>query len=225
MRPCALISNSARRQNPDQDDITLAASDLAIIERETERLQTLIDDLFSLSRAEVEQLELKCVPLDAVTLIDQVVETVAPLAWQINRVEVLAQTPAHLPQVLADGSRLEQALRNLIHNSLRHTPPGGLVILNASATRDQMQIQVRDTGEGIAEADLPHIWERYYRSAENGGTGIGLTLVKSFTEAMNGQIVVDSTPGEGTCFTITLPLSRSSAPAAQSDSEFVKAAN
>ncbi len=102
--------NSARRQNPDQDDITLAASDLAIIERETVRLQTLIDDLFSLSRAEVEQLELKCVPLDAVTLIDQVVETVAPLAWQINRVEVLAQTPAHLPQVLADGSRLEQAL-------------------------------------------------------------------------------------------------------------------
>ncbi len=217
--------DSARRQNPDQDDITLAASDLAIIERETERLQTLIDDLFSLSRAEVEQLELKCVPLDAVTLIDQVVETVAPLAWQINRVEVLAQTPAHLPQVLADGSRLEQALRNLIHNSLRHTPPGGLVILNASATRDQMQIQVRDTGEGIAEADLPHIWERYYRSAENGGTGIGLTLVKSFTEAMNGQIVVESTPGEGTCFTITLPLSRSSVPAAQSDSEFVKAAN
>ena len=215
--------NSARRQNPDQGDVTLAEGDLAIIERETERLQTLIDDLFALSRAEVDQLALKCVPLNAVALIEQVVATVASPAWRINRVEVLAQTPAQLPDVLADGSRLEQALRNLIHNSLRHTPPGGLVIISASASAGKLQIQVRDTGEGIAAADLPHIWERYFRNSENGGTGIGLSLVKSFTEAMGGQIAVASTPGEGTCFTITLPLSSFPKPDTQPDSAPVKA--
>ncbi len=207
--PIAIIRaylNSAQRQSNDAGEITLTESDLAVIEREAERLQTLIDDLFALSRAEVDQLALKCVPLDAAALIERVVETVAPLAWRVNRVDVLASVSASLPDVLADGSRLEQVLRNLIHNSLRHTPPGGLVIVSASTVDGQMQIQVRDTGEGIAPDDLPRIWDRYFRSETNGGTGIGLTLVKSFTEAMSGQVAVESVVGEGTCFTLTLPL-------------------
>lgn len=208
--PIAIVRaylDSARRQTDAQGKITLSKSDLDIIERESQRLQTLIDDLFALSRAEVDQLALKCIPLDAAALIERVVETVAPLAWRINHVEVIAQTRADLPDVLADGSRLEQVLRNLIHNSLRHTPPGGLVIVSAEQIDAKLQIQVRDTGEGIAPNNLPHIWERYFRSETNGGTGIGLTLVKSFTEAMGGQVAVESTPGEGACFMITLPLS------------------
>jgi signal transduction histidine kinase len=207
--PIAIVRaylDSARRQSVDDGEIRVTAGDLAIIERETERLQTLIDDLFALSRAEVDQLALKCVPLNAAALIERVVETVTPLAWRINRIEVLANVPALLPDVLADGSRLEQVLRNLIHNSLRHTPPGGLVVISAGEVDKRIQIQVRDTGEGIAPDDLPHIWERYYRGEANGGTGIGLTLVKSFTEAMGGQVAVESIVGEGACFTLMLPL-------------------
>ena len=207
--PIAIVRahlDSARRQSADQGAITLPADDLEIIEREAERLQTLIDDLFALSRAEVDQLALKRVPLDAAALIERVVGTAAPMAWRINRVEVLARLPDQPGDVLADKSRLEQALRNLIHNSLRHTPPGGLVIVSAGEVGGQMQIQVRDTGEGIAPDELPRIWDRYFRSETNGGTGIGLTLVKSFTEAMGGQVAVESTPGEGACFTLMLPL-------------------
>jgi len=206
--PIAIVRahlDSARRQTDTEGKITLSESDLAIIERESERLQTLIDDLFALSRAEVDQLALKCVPLAAADLIERLVETVAPMAWRINHIELIAQTPPDLPAVLADGSRLEQALRNLIHNSLRHTPPGGLVIVSAEPCDGKLRIQVRDTGEGIAPDDLPRIWERYFRSETNGGTGIGLTLVKSFTEAMGGQVAAESTLGEGACFTITLP--------------------
>ena len=203
--------DSTIRQHGQTDKLAISASDLEIIQRETQRLQTLIDDLFALSRAEVDQLALQCEPMDAVSVIERVVETVAPLAWRINRIEIVADTPSWLPLVTADESRLEQVLRNLVHNSLRHTPPGGVVVISAREVEDKAQIQVRDTGEGIAADDLPHIWERYYRNGVNGGTGLGLTLVKSFTEAMGGQVAVDSQPGEGACFTLMLPLSSTTA--------------
>jgi signal transduction histidine kinase len=198
--------DSALRQQENNGDVTISQNDLAIIQRETLRLQILIDDLFALSRAEVDQLALKSLPMDSVALIQRVIETVAPLAWRINRVEIVAKLPTWLPQIVADESRLEQVLRNLIHNSLRHTPPGGLIIVSAREVGGQAEIQVQDTGEGISAEHLPHIWERYYRDAENGGTGLGLALVKSFIEAMHGQVAVSSAPGEGACFTIALPL-------------------
>jgi signal transduction histidine kinase len=197
---------SALRQDNGASGVTLSQEDLDIIQRETVRLQTLIDDLFALSRAEVDQLTVKSVPIDGAALIRRVVETVSPLAWRINRVEMVTDIPNWLPQILADESRLEQVLRNLIHNSLRHTPPGGLVIVRAREVSRVAEIQVQDTGEGIQPEHLPHIWERYYRDAENGGTGLGLALVKSFIEAMHGQVSVTSTLGEGACFTVSLPL-------------------
>lgn len=201
---------SALRQQDNGGDVTLSQHDLAVIQRETQRLQTLIEDLFAISRAEVDQLVVNVTPIDAVALIQRIIETVAPLAWRMNRVELVAQLPAWLPAVMADEARLEQVLRNLIHNSLRHTAPGGLVIIRAHEANGRAVIEVQDTGEGIQAEHLPHIWERYYRDAENGGTGLGLALVKSFTEAMHGQVAVKSVPGEGTCFTILLPLSTSS---------------
>jgi signal transduction histidine kinase len=207
--PIATVSaylESALRQQENRGDITLSQHDLAVIQRETLRLQTLIDDLFALSRAEVEQLAVNAVPVDSIDLIQRIIETVAPLAWRVNRVELVAHLPTWLPKVVADGARLEQALRNLILNSLRHTAPGGLIIIRAREVNGCAEIQAQDTGEGIQPAHLPHIWERYYRDAENGGTGLGLALVKSFIEAMHGQVAVTSTPGEGACFTITLPL-------------------
>jgi signal transduction histidine kinase len=197
--------DSALRQHGHTGDVMISHNDLEIIQRETLRLQTLIDDLFALSRAEVDQLAIRTAPVDAAALIQRMIETVAPLAWQVNRVEFVSNIPAWLPKVLADAPRLEQVLRNLIHNSLRYTPPGGLVIVSAQETPDAVEIQVKDTGQGIDPEHLPHIWDRYYRDSENGGTGIGLALVKSFIEAMHGQVSAVSTPGEGSCFTITLP--------------------
>ena len=103
--------DSALRQMEHEGDITISPDDLAVIQRETMRLQTLVDDLFALSRAEIDQLALKSVPLDGAALIQRVLETVAPLAWRINRVEIVAKLPPWLPKIVADEARLEQVLR------------------------------------------------------------------------------------------------------------------
>lgn len=184
--------------------------DLEIMERETRRLQTLIEDLFTLARAEVGKLDLRCVPADVGEEAQRIAETVAPLAWQSGRVEVVAEISPDLPLALVDCNRLNQVLQNLLHNGVRHTPPGGIVAISASADERRVILQVKDTGEGIAAGDLPHIWERFYRSDTTRlqsatGSGLGLALVKELTEAMGGSVAIESTLGQGSCFTVTFP--------------------
>lgn len=192
---------SARRQQSSTSD-----QDMEIIEQEVIRLQALIDDLFALSRAEVQQLSFQLAPVDLPALIHRIVEAVGPVAWRVQKIEVIESVPVWLPPVRADTMRLEQVLRNLLHNSLRYTPPGGVIILSARLEHGEMHIEVRDTGSGIAPEDLPHIWERFYHDDTNGGSGLGLALVKSFTEAMGGRVHVTSELGDGSCFSLVLPL-------------------
>jgi signal transduction histidine kinase len=182
--------------------------DLEVMKHEIERLQGLIDDLFALSRVEVGSLLLDMRPTDVGAIIRHRVEAMAPLAWQSGRVEMVAELPSELPLALADEARLEQILTNLLRNSLHHTLPGGIVAVTAGAEEAAVRIQVRDTGQGIAPEDLPHIWERFYRGlssrAEAGGAGLGLALVKELAEAMGGSVAVESTVGQGSCFTVWL---------------------
>ena len=183
--------------------------DLATMERETLRLQTLIDDLFTLARAEVGQLEARREATDIALVARRVVETMAPLAWQTIRVEVVVSVSEAVPAALADASRVEQVLSNLIRNGVRHTPPGGIVAVEVSAKDNAVLLRVRDTGEGIAPEDLPRIWDRFYRTRrsreqDSSGTGLGLALVKELTEAMGGSVAVESILGEGSCFTVRL---------------------
>ena len=192
--------------------------DLEIMEQETIRLQALINDLFTLARAEVGRLEMRCEPVDVGAAARRVAETMAPLAWQSGRVEVIADVSPDNPLAIADVARLEQALQNLAHNAVRHTPPGGIVALTVQSAADVVILQVKDTGEGIEPCELPHIWERFYRTErarENptSGTGLGLALVKELTEAMGGSVTVESTLGEGSCFTIRLRRAPSEASA------------
>jgi signal transduction histidine kinase len=182
--------------------------DLHIMENEVMRLQGLIEDLFTLSRAEVGKLTLRCEPTNIDALVQSTVEARAPLAWQSSRVEVVAHISPTIPDALVDAGRLEQVVQNLLHNAVRHTPPGGIVAVGAMAEGDELVIQVKDTGEGIAASDIPHIWERFYQANGThriGGAGLGLALVRELVEAMNGTITVASTPGAGSCFTIRLP--------------------
>ncbi|MBN1935092.1 MAG: HAMP domain-containing histidine kinase [Anaerolineae bacterium] len=185
--------------------------ELEVMQGEIERLQTLIDDLFTLSQAEVEHLTLNCRPTDAAPIVRQMVEAIAPLAWQSGRVQVIAELPAALPPAHVDGTRLAQILANLLRNAVRHTPPGGIVAAAAEAEQDFIRLEVRDTGEGIAEQDLPRIWERFYRGSNNehdpDSAGLGLALVKELTEAMGGTVEVESKLGQGSCFTVRLPKS------------------
>src|SRR5260221_5296224 len=140
--------------------------DLEVMERETVRLQTLINDLFTLARAEVGHLELRMAPTQLDALAHHVVETMAPLAWQSGRVEVVAEVAPNVPLAQVDGSRLEQVLQNLLHNAVRHTPPGGIVAVNVRAEAEAVALQVQDTGEGIAAEELSRILERFYRAGK-----------------------------------------------------------
>jgi signal transduction histidine kinase len=208
--------------------------DLLTVEHEVVRLQHLIEDLFTLSRAEVGRLDLRPAPTEVAAAVRGLVATVAPLAWSRRRVRVLAETPGDLPPARADAQRLEQIVSNLLGNAVRHTPPGGLVAAAVAGRADAVCVEVRDTGEGIAPEHLPHVFERFYRkpaaaAVEHDGTlaaggvadgvddrldgsidgrdgaGLGLALVKELTEAMGGTVAVVSTPGEGSCFTVRLP--------------------
>jgi signal transduction histidine kinase len=183
-------------------------TDLETMEREVGRLQRLIDDLFTLSRAEVGRLAVRSEPTQVGAVVQNVVDTQAPLAWHQRRVQVLAQPGDSVPPARADAERLEQIVSNLVNNAIRHTPPGGLVAVVVDAEPDTVRIEVRDTGEGIALDELPRVFERFYRgngSDGRGGAGLGLALVKELAETMGGTVEVTSTPGEGSCFTVRLP--------------------
>jgi signal transduction histidine kinase len=183
--------------------------DLEVVEGEIVRLQRLIDDLFVLSQTEVNGLAILCQPTDVAPLIRRMVDAQALQAWESGRVEVVAELPEGLPSAHLDPARLEQILANLLRNAVRHTPPGGIVAVvaraeTARATQQVIIIEVRDTAEGIAPQDLPHIWDRFYRGeGSRAGAGLGLAIVKELTEAMGGTVDVHSQVGQGSCFTLT----------------------
>jgi signal transduction histidine kinase len=186
------------------------AHDLTVMEDEIKRLQRLIDDLFTLSQAETTGLSLTLTATQLPPVIRRRVNALAPLAWERDRVELTMELPETLPDVCVDVGRFEQLLTNLLRNALRHTNPGGIVAVVAAAEPDAVRVEVRDTGTGISPEALPHVWERFYRGEEARardarGAGLGLALVKELTEAMGGRVAVESTPGEGSTFSVWLP--------------------
>lgn len=181
--------------------------DLQVMESEVIRLQRLVEDLFTLSRAEVGKLVLQCKPTAIGPLVERIVATASPLVWRSGKIELIADIPSCVPVVSVDPDRLEQALQNLLHNAVRHTSPGGIIVLSVTEEPGTVALQVKDTGEGIDAADLPCIWERFYqtKSSNGGGAGLGLALVKEWIEAMGGTVCAQSVLGEGSCFTLCLP--------------------
>ncbi len=188
----------------------LSKDSLVAMSKELDRLQSLLDDLFTLSRLEVDKLTLRLAPTNVMSVAQRAVDAIAAPAWQQGKVQVTLETGETETWSVADEQRLLQVLINLLHNAVRHTLPGGIVAVGLSSQQDTITIKVQDTGEGIAPADLPHIWERFYRgqSQAGGGTGLGLALVKELAEAMGGTVAVDSALGEGSCFTVALPRAR-----------------
>ena len=182
--------------------------DLETVEAEVRRLQRLIDDLFTLSRADVGRLELRLAPTDVGSVLDRTVDALGPLAWQQRRVQIVASAPGDIAPATADAERLQQVLTNLVGNAVRHTPPGGLVSAAAGIEDGVVRLDVRDTGAGIDPRDLPHIFEPFYRGRNEdgaGGAGLGLAVSKELVEAMGGRMDVESAVGQGSCFTLRLP--------------------
>jgi signal transduction histidine kinase len=112
--------------------------------------------------------------------------------------------------VWMDAPRIGRALNNLVANALHHTPEGGLVELRVNRLNSSVSVEVHDTGAGIKDEDLPHIFESFYRGEKSrsrltGGAGLGLAITKGIIEAHQGQIGVESCSEQGTCFSFTIP--------------------
>jgi len=189
---------------------------LADMEREVNRLTRLVSDLLLLAQAEA-GMQLRLEPLALDDLLLEIVRELQPLT---NGVGLLPLIEEQI-ELVGDRDRLKQALLNVVVNALQHTPAGGRVQLTLARADRQARISVSDTGEGIAAADLAHIFERFYRtdkarSRRTGGAGLGLAIVKWVVEAHEGSITVVSAPGQGSTFTLVLPLDDQHQPASQS---------
>lgn len=183
---------------------------LAPILDETRVLSRLIDDLRTLALAESGALKLHREPTDLAILIE---ETLASFRAQADAAGVAldAILPDDLPILDADPVRVREVITNLISNALRHTPEGGKVEASASANGNRAAIVIRDTGSGISPEDLPHVFDRFYKSEKSRGTGLGLAIAKNLVTAHGGEITAESQMGGGATFRFTLPVSSDSA--------------
>jgi signal transduction histidine kinase len=174
-------------------------------------LSHLVDDLQDLTLSEAGQLTLHREPISPEAVLTVAAQAVQPRADE-KRISLQVEATSDLPMVEADPQRLGQILRNLLANSLTHTPDGGAIRMAASRTGDEVAIEVQDTGSGIEPQHLPNVFERFYRADPSrtratGGTGIGLAVVKHLVEAHGGAVAVTSAPGQGSLFRFTLPVS------------------
>lgn len=180
---------------------------IKVLYEEILRISRLVDTLSELARYERKETALHKTRFAADTLIR---ETFAAVQGDFDK-EGKTLLFEGSPQTLsADRDKIHQVLVNLLSNALKYTQPGDTVTVSLSGNADTVVIRVSDTGAGIADEDLPYIFERFYRadksrSRKSGGAGIGLTIVKSITTAHGGSISVSSKLGTGTDFTITLP--------------------
>lgn len=181
---------------------------LQSLHEEVLRLGRLVGDLETLSAAEAARLELQRETVDLAAIAAQSADR---LAGYFEVAELRLERDLEVVEVDGDASRLGQVADNLLANALKFTPAGGRVVLEARADEGSALLRVTDTGPGIAEAELPHVFERFWRGERSrgvSGSGIGLAVVAELVQAHGGQVAVSSAPGEGATFTVRLPQAR-----------------
>ena len=172
-------------------------------------LGRLVNDLQELSLAEAGELSLEKQPAELSQVLVRLKDQVQP-QFDEKGIQLALQTSSPL-MVQIDRERIEQVLLNLLSNAFRYTEQGGQVTLSTAVNGKEMHVSVTDTGKGISTEDVPHIFERFYRgdrsrSRSSGGAGLGLAIAKRLVELHGGKIWVESTVGQGTKFTFSLPL-------------------
>lgn len=192
-----------------QDGIyPLTPETIQTIYEQTLLLERLVDDLRTLALADAGELELIKTDTNIPGLVQRVVEQFQPHATGKTQT-VKFVPPADCAETEADPGRVEQIISNLLTNAMRHTPEGGQISVEVTCDATGVQIAVRDTGPGIPEEALSHIFERFYRgdrsrSREEGGTGLGLSIARRLAEAHNGTLQA-ANYANGAVFTLTLP--------------------
>lgn len=181
---------------------------LQMMDVEIDKLSQMVLELLELSRIESGRVELNKKSIPVSDLIRPAVERMR-LQAERSGLKLGMEIADNLPLIHVDGERIEQVLVNLIHNAIKFTPAGGAISVSANQKGNEILITVTDTGIGIPEKDLPHIFERFYKvdpARATGGTGLGLAIARHLVEAHQGRIWAESKEGEGARFIIALPL-------------------
>jgi signal transduction histidine kinase len=202
------------------DDMDGRGALLSSMQRETERLIRLVNELLVLTRADAGSLRLEIRPLDLVELANQRCEYLSNLATR-HGVKVASRsddfsrpkaTKVATTQILADPDRLSQVLDNLLDNAIRHSPAGSTITVSITESTNGVECSVSDQGAGIPAEHLPYIFERFYRvdksrNRKDGGTGLGLAIARALIHTQGGHISAQSVEGKGTTITFWLPNS------------------
>jgi signal transduction histidine kinase len=191
------------RRRPDQ-----IQQHIDIIESVVTWMQNLVEDMFDISRFERGVIALEREDITLQAFIDRVVEYQAPEAerLQINLQRHYPTTPI---TISADPYRLTQVVSNLLSNALHHTPQNGRVVVRLKQTGDHVHIRVEDSGAGIPEAHLPHLFQPFFRGDDSDnpqGAGLGLSIAQEIVQLHGGEITVESSPETGSTFIVRLPL-------------------
>jgi signal transduction histidine kinase len=184
---------------------------IAALHTETVLVNRLVNDLRELTLAEAGQLRLATQEVDLKVLALNVTEMLQPMLSE-KAIKLTVKMPDSLPGANADPDRVTQVLYNLLTNAIRHTGAKGKIDISAAKLDNMVSVSVKDNGEGMPEDELPLIFDHFYRVDEararaTGGTGMGLAITRLLVEAHGGNISVTSSPGKGTEFTFTLPIS------------------
>jgi signal transduction histidine kinase len=172
---------------------------------ETTILARLVEDLRTLALAESGAIQLKKEPTDLSMLIRDILAAFHAQATAAG-VSLTVDSADGLPWLDLDTGRMRQVLSNLVANALRYTSSGGTISIRYRQEKGMAKLEVTDTGPGIPADELPHVFERFYKSADSGGMGLGLAIARHLVEAHGGLITVDSTLGLGTTMRISIPL-------------------
>lgn len=206
--PVALIKGyvgTLRREDASWDPEVVKDS-LAIIEEEADRLTELIENLLDASRLQAGGLKLNLTDLALKPFIEKIIEK---FKTQTDKHNFILDIPDNFPIVLADEDRVSQVISNLLSNAIKYSPQGGNIVISGTTKSNQVIICVKDEGPGIAQEDIPFIFDRFYRSKDASkatkGAGLGLYLTRAIVEAHGGKIWVDPKPGDGARICFSLP--------------------
>ncbi len=178
------------------------------IHNETMRLNALASSFLDLARLESGRVQYKKTIFNLADLMHECKDVMASKAMEEN-IRIVVEAPLDLPLFDADRDKIKQVFLNLVSNAVKYNRPNGSVIMRAEATEDEMNFQIQDTGVGIPESSLPHLFEKFYRVKENesraSGTGLGLSICKQIVHGHDGRVEVKSKAGVGTVFSIFIP--------------------
>ncbi|MGE5123867.1 MAG: sensor histidine kinase, partial [Acidobacteriaceae bacterium] len=208
--PVALIKGyvgTLRREDANWDREVVKDS-LAVIEEEADRLTNMIENLLDASRLQAGGLSINPSEVDLPSLARRIAER---FQTQSSIHKLIVEFPQDYPVISGDDARLEQVLSNLVSNAIKYSPQGGEIHISGQVRPEQVMVCVSDQGPGIAPEDIPHVFDRFYRSSNakrtTKGAGLGLYLARAVIEAHGGRIWIDPRPGKGARICFSIPRS------------------